>query len=164
MATDPDLNEPPPKKSNTIWWILGCGGLLIIGLLVASPFVCCGTVTMWFKGEQAKQEKMVDDEAGIQVTAAEMTKAYADNVGTADAKYKNKVLVVTGKVTNVTADSVTLDPGNVEGKFLLGVTCSMADKNKGQLASIKTGDTVKVKGYCTGQGLLSWMSHCKIEK
>jgi hypothetical protein len=165
MATNPDVNEPAPKKSNTIWWILGCGGLLIIGLACATPFIFCGGVGLWFKGEQAKQEKMVDEEAGIPVTAVDLTKAYAENAGAADTKYKDKVLVVTGKVTSVTADSVTFESGPpVEGKIIFPVTCKMADKNKGQLASIKTNDTVKVKGYCTGQGILSWMSQCKIEK
>jgi hypothetical protein len=168
MATDPGTHEPPPKKSNTIWWVLGCGALIIIGGLIASPFLCCGGGMMWLKGEVAKREKMVDEDAGVPVSAEDLEKAYAENTGTADTKYKDKVLVVTGKVQSASADSITFDTSSVTvppGKLTLGISCTMADKNKGQLAGVKTGDNIKVKGYCTGQGILGIsLSACKIEK
>src|SRR5713101_4061374 len=105
MAPDPGTNQPAPKKSNTVRWILfGCGGLFVVVSLCASPFIFWGGFTYWAASEETKREKAVESEAGTPVTAEELTKDYFDDPGTADSKYKNKVLVVSGKVVVVEKD------------------------------------------------------------
>jgi len=41
------------------------------------------------------------------------------------------------------------------GKLTIGgAHCTFSGKNKGQLATMKQGDNVKIKGYCTGTSIL----------
>jgi hypothetical protein len=151
------IDEPAPKKSNTLWYILGAVGLVGI-------FGCCcvpgGVGGYWWysnKVTNEEREKKVETEAGLAVTANDLSIAYQENIGAADAKFKDKVLIVTGNVMNApTADAVTLKPGVPPNKIAIGgVHCTFSDKNKSQLTAMKLNDQVKIKGYCTGMGFLS---------
>jgi len=166
MATDQGTTEPAPKKTNWLLWV-GCGVVILLLIACGIPIFFCGGLGILGMNEASKREASVDTEAGTTVTSVDLTKAYADNSGSADTKYKDKVLVVSGIITNVDATSVTLEPGSVENKIVFGTQCSFSDKHKGDLATLKSGETVKIKGYCTGQNLLPpgpGLSYCKVEK
>lgn len=165
MAREPA--EPAPKKSNTLLFAI-LGGVLLAGVL----FCCClpgGGYFYWdysAKKTAEERQKKVDDEPGLAVTADELSIAYVDNPIAADAKFKDKVLVVQGRVLKVdtATNRVNLQPGVPPGKITIGfVECNFADKNKGQLSALKGNDNVKIKGYCTGQGFLAVgsLSFCK---
>jgi hypothetical protein len=164
MARDPGTNQPAPKKSNTIWWILF--GFFVVVSLCASPFILWGGFTYWAASEETKREKAVDSEAGTPVTAEELTKDYFDDSPTADSKYKNKVLVVSGKVVVVEKDRLSLEGTWPAGGVLkTSVHCYVSDKNKSQLATLQEGDHVKVKGYFSAEIVpIIKLEHCQIEK
>jgi hypothetical protein len=168
MARDPGAAQPAPKKSNTIWWILVCGGFFVVVSLCVSPFIFCGGLTLWRANEEDKLEKAVESEPGTPVTAEELTEAYNDDSRTADSnsKYKNKVLVVSGKVVTVNPDKLSLEgtwPGG--GRLKTSVHCYVAKKNQGQLATVQPEDHVKVKGYFSAEILpIIKLEHCQIEK
>jgi hypothetical protein len=163
MARDPGTDQPAPKKSNTFWWIIfGCGGLFVVVSLCASPYI----VWRVFTYEETRREKAVESEAGTSVTAEDLTKEYDDNRGTADSKYKNKVLVVSGTVVVVETDRLSLaGTPPEEGRLKTSVHCYVPKKNQGQLTSLHEGDHVKVKGYFSADIVpIIKLEYCQIEK
>ena len=167
MATDQGGTPAAPAKgTNWLLWI-GCGAFIFLVVLpVGGFFLCCGGLA-YFGASQAKErENKVETEPGIAVTTKEISKAYAENSGTADTKYKDQVVILSGTISSVDSDTVHLDPDYLDmtGK-LNSIMCRFQDKNKGQLTGLKKGDTVKVKGYCTGTliGILD-IQYCKVEK
>jgi hypothetical protein len=144
MPRDNDFNEPAPKKSNTLWYVLGGVGA---GLVVFCCLPCGGCIGFSFY-TNSQSEKRIASEPGITISADELVKNYSD------AAYANKVLVVSGKVTN---------------KSILGVEFGTSPKilatQSGSDAqtfdSVKIGDTVTVKGLCTGKpGDTIMMTNC----
>lgn len=144
------------KKSNTLWYVLG--GVGVFALLAC----CClpaGVGGFWWYSTNATAEarlKKVESEAGMEVTSEEITLAFQENEAAANAKYKDKVLIVKGNVMAIpNPESVRLRPGVPPGKITIGGThCTFADKNKGQVATIRQGENVRIKGYCTGTAIL----------
>src|SRR5579859_6098040 len=121
MARDPGTDQPAPKKSNTIWWILVFGGFFVVVSLCVSPVIFFGGSRLWTASEETKLEKAVESETGTPVTAEELTKDYfhfEDSRTAADMKYKNKVLVVSGKVVTVEKDRLSLEGTWPPGGFL----------------------------------------------
>jgi hypothetical protein len=153
---DGDEDVRAPKQSNTIWFVLGGVG--------AGVLLCCccfpgGGYFYWDytkKATAAERQKKVDEEPGTVVTSIDLSKAYLENPVNADAKFTDKVLVVTGRVTAIDATSATLEAGVIPGKITFsGVYCTFSDKNKGDLATLKVNEEVTVKGYCTGTSAFS---------
>ncbi len=156
--------KPAPKKSNTIWFVLAGVGLVAI-------FGCCclpgGGYFYWdytTKRTAEERQKKVEGEPGLAVDATVLSLDYQMNVANADAKYKDKVLIVTGRPLGpIGPDAVVLQPGVPEGKLVIGgVHCSF-EKYKSQLATMKAQDNLKIKGYCTGAGMIHpvLLVHCK---
>jgi hypothetical protein len=145
-----------PKKSNTLWFVLGGVGM---GLLLCCCCVPGGSYFAWDyskKATAAERQKKVDEEKGTAVTSIDLSKAYLENPVHAEATYTNKVLVVTGRVINVDASSITMEAGNIPGKNnIFGVKCTFSDKNKSDLMTMKMNDTVTLKGFCTGTSMFS---------
>jgi len=100
------------------------------------------------------------------VTAQQLFSEYEANEIGADAKYKDKVLLVTGVVTEIGKDifdtpqiKMALDMFGMEG-----VQCSFADKEVPGLANIAKGDTLTVKGKGDGKTIfLVDLKGCTLE-
>ncbi len=159
MATDQGANNPPPKKSGKIWYILGG---IFIGILV----LCGGGVGgVYFYADYAnkktaeERQKRVEADPGIDVTAHEIAQAYSIDVGeVGDEKYKDKVVVVSGQILKMDHNTVTLS-----GHILLEVDCEFGKANAGQLAGLKPGMDVTLKGVCTGKSFFKVnIKECKL--
>lgn len=94
-----------------------------------------------------KPHRSVKRERGIEVSAVQLFDAFTQHEEQANAMYLDKVLEVTGKVSEI---GVNLDKKPIimleTNDMLFGIRCTMADS---QLA-IEPGSTVTVKGICTG--------------
>jgi hypothetical protein len=94
-----------------------------------------------------KPHRDVENEKGIEVTAAQLVKDYQLNEAQANSKYLDKAIQVTGTVTEVKA---TQD-GNAtvmlasEDAFT-GVFCTLKEKSE----NVAIGTTVTIKGICSG--------------
>ncbi len=93
-----------------------------------------------------KPRRTVADEKGIELTAAALVKEFQANETAANAKYLDKAMQVTGVVSEVSK--------NQEGKTtvmlssddaMTGVFCTMKDA-----ATVTSGETVTIKGFCSG--------------
>ncbi len=86
------------------------------------------------------------------VTAVDLTKAYNDEKA-ADGRYKDKWLVVEGKVSEVNNGefaSVILEGFDEKADKVIRVKVSYSLDRKDAAATIRRGDKVKLKGECTG--------------
>ncbi len=135
MANDPGYDAPPPKKSNTLLWVLGgiFGGLTV--------FCClpCGGCIGFVQYTNYKSDQRVANEPGITVTADDLAKNYSDSV------YKDKVLVITGKVNDQSALGLNMGSGTTK------VLCTQSQGAAAEFAKITAGETVTVKGICGGK-------------
>jgi hypothetical protein len=104
-----------------------------------------------------------DTPADVTVTAEQLDRDYDDNVAAADAKYKGKVIDVTGVVERV-ADDVKKFRMTVEltGNFST-VDCDFGTSDRSALASLKTGSTVTIRGKCIGRRTIEGEKYVTLE-
>ena len=105
--------------------------------------VCTG-VYIW-----NKPHKKAEDVKGITIDARDLAREYNANEKAADAKYLNKVIEVSGTITEI--------DNNQDGGIMIilqtddpaaGVQCAMRDKG----LKISKGHTT-IKGFCSGNGI-----------
>src|SRR4051812_11575830 len=116
--------------------------LILIIVLVVIAAVGAVVWYGWFK-----PKRDVSNEEGIVVTAVQLVKEFQANEATANAKYLDKAIQVTGTVTEV--------KNNQDGKATImlssddaftGVFCTM----KESAGTIAPGSAVTLKGICSG--------------
>lgn len=93
-----------------------------------------------------KPQLNVEDSKAVKVTAAALFSEYSSNEKEANSKYIDKVVEVTGEINSVSKNS--------EGKtvvllktddLMFGVNCTLE-----QAADVKAGESISLKGICTG--------------
>lgn len=105
-----------------------------------------------------------EDQPPIKITAKNLTKEYEENELAADGKYKDKQLAVSGKVSNIaeTFGNVTVSLEGFNG--VVSVMCSFEESEKENVAKLKKGQNVILKGKGDGStgGLYVGLEACKI--
>lgn len=93
---------------------------------------------------------MTSAESDISIEASELLKAFETDESAANQQYNDKVIAVSGKVADVSNEDgivkVTLDAGNPLG----GVICQLDELSEHDRTDFETGETVTLKGLCTG--------------
>ena len=94
-----------------------------------------------------KPNRSVENEKGISITAAQLVKEFQENEATANGKYLNKAIEVTGTVAESGKNqdgkpTITLSSDDA----FSGVFCTLKE-TQGNLAS---GASVTIKGICSG--------------
>src|SRR5713226_8102775 len=89
--------------------------------------------------------------APIKISAEDLSKAYGSNEKTANDRYRGETLIVTGKagITNI-PEGATPSPSFHFADAPL-VVCYAEQKD--EVANLKIGQTVTVKGKCMGSSL-----------
>lgn len=90
-------------------------------------------------------------EADIKTSATELFAGFENDESAANDQYLDKVIQVTGQVRDYSRDDdgslrVTLDSGN----DMFGVICQMDELTEQPRESFTPGETVTMKGLCTG--------------
>lgn len=118
---------------------------IVITILVLGLIGGAVGAMMWFK-----PHPKAEDAKGIAFTATALAKEYNTDEKMADAKYLNKVIEVTGTVSE--------SEKNQDGGLMVilqtedptaGVQCTMREKN----ITVTKGQTVTLKGFCSGNGI-----------
>lgn len=119
---------------------------ILIGALIT---VLLAIAAVWFFVFYAPThfKRDVADEKGIQITAAALVKAYQENETNANALYLDKPIEIKGEIAETKTDqagntTITLKS---EDPFA-SVFCTL----KKVEPSLKAGQTITVKGICTG--------------
>ncbi len=123
------------------------GFLIIIGV--------CTAYYMW-----TKPAPKAEDIKGITMTAVQLNKEFTADETKANASYLDKVIEISGTVTDVSANQ---DGGIVmildSGDPMAGVQCTMRDKG----AKVAKGQTVTIKGFCRGNNMGVALNDCVIK-
>jgi len=90
----------------------------------------------------------------VVVTAEDLGREYGDNEAAADAKYRDKTVEASGKVSRVADGAIEMKGGGGREKVVL---VALADPSK--LASLKPGQEIRVKGTCYGM----WFARVSIK-
>lgn len=101
--------------------------------------------------------------AEITMDAVTLVQNFEANEDSANARYLNKIISISGNVDNVKEndDNITVYLKNPDD--LSGVRCSF-DKTAIDPVSVKPGDKVKIKGICSGYLLDVVLNKCAIDK
>jgi hypothetical protein len=96
--------------------------------------------------------------------ASELFRAYENNEVSADALYKGKIILVSGLVNDIGKDIigdpyVTLSTGN----SIWTVQCMFSSKQEGELAALRKGQSVSIKGECNGKLINVLLRKCTLQ-
>ncbi|HLL42356.1 MAG TPA: hypothetical protein VK369_04415 [Segetibacter sp.] len=94
-----------------------------------------------------KPQRKVENEKGIEVTAAQLVKDYQANEAEANKKYLDKAIQVSGTVSDIKNDQ----DGNstimlASDDVFAGVLCTLKEKP----VNVTSGATITIKGICSG--------------
>ena len=92
----------------------------------------------------------------IIVAPEQLYSDYAANEVAADEKYKDKIVLLTGIVTNITKDdlvddiSITLLTSSYSNSILSGIECIFSNDHIKETAKLVKGQKITIKGKCEG--------------
>jgi len=137
--------------SKKIWLII----LFIVLALIAAFIVWRYT----FRKSETTAASMKTD---FYLDASTLLREFENNEDSANYRYLDKVIVVTGTVESVTSDSLSVSLYLKETDAISGVICSF-DRDALDPVTIQAGTTVKVKGICTGYLMDVVINKCSLE-
>lgn len=152
------VKKPIYKK----WWFIVIVVLVIFGAIGASGSEDDESVTTSAapKKETKKEEEV---KAEIVVTAVDLCKAFEDNEIKANKEYKDKLVEVTGEITDIgEAFGSTYIILSSEVDFsLTDAQCYFKDKDEiDKIADLSKGDTVTIIGKVDGKSLNIGIKKC----
>lgn len=115
-------------------------------------------------GSSSRKTDTADTEtAAIKITATQLASEYTANEISADSKYKDKILEVSGTVSNVGiilgSPYVTLKTNEI----LSDIQCMLKDSEQSKAGNLQKGQKVVVKGKGGGKSLNIALNNCSIE-
>ena len=128
-----------------------------IGLLLLVLVVIAGGVFVYLWN---KPPETVDGKKAIEISSTYLSRVFQDNEKTGNDLYLNKVIAVSGTISEVSK--------NQDGKTVAlltvsdpigGIQCTFRDA-----VSLQQGQAVKVKGFCTGYTMVVLLNDCVISK
>jgi hypothetical protein len=126
--------------------------LLIVALVVIGGAV---GYFMWNKPHENMEKAKVD----MAIDAARLFNDYNADENACNAKYLDKVIVVSGKVKESSKDAGSVKISLETGKDF-GVVCTLDETVSHPRTDFPVGETVKLKGRCSGLNLDVQMDHC----
>ncbi|MFC2092562.1 hypothetical protein ACFLSV_01555 [Bacteroidota bacterium] len=130
-----------------------------LALIIFIAIVGCGICN---RSDTHKKE-LQDPE--VIISAETLIKDYRENEVSADDKYRNKVLEVTGVVSQVKKESLSRVIVILQKpKTYWGVKCQLDKEYKDEAGELRTGDEITVIGKCTGLKYRSpYLRNCRIK-
>lgn len=128
---------------------------VVLGIVIAIVVMLAGW--MYYN----KPHRSVADADFITIQATQLFEAYQNSEDQANKEYLNKVLKVSGVVASLSSNSAglplimltTSDP-------IFGINCTMDTK----VENINVGDSVVIKGICTGYLSDVVMVQCQLQQ
>ncbi|MEP7262905.1 MAG: hypothetical protein ABI772_00330 [Bacteroidota bacterium] len=122
---------------------------------------CLGSITGFYLYNKPVKSTAAKS-ADLGIRSEDLFNEFAKDENKANAKYLDKIISISGVVTNIAVEDglniVTLKTAS----DMFGVICKIeADDVK--VKTLKTGDEIKIKGVCTGMLMDVVMVRCVIE-
>ncbi len=97
-----------------------------------------------------KFDDMNDVKADYEISAVDLIKEFQTNDSVANKKYTEKILLVTGKVSEMESGDSSINIKMSDEQSGSYIIFSIQKNEEGLLKDIKSGDVVVVKGSCSG--------------
>ncbi len=94
-----------------------------------------------------KPHRNVTDADAVAIEAAQLAAQYEDNEAEANSNYLDKVLEISGEVSEITKNQKEENVITFKGTDMSGVTCTI---EKDMPQSVTKGQKIILKGICTG--------------
>jgi hypothetical protein len=121
--------------------------IILIAIAVIGIVGVATAIYLWNKPHKNMQRATAD----ITLTAPELMAAFNEDETTANAKYLDKVVAVTGKVieatTNGEATVVSLEAADDFG----AISCELDRFSKQNRTTFSPGEQITLKGMCSGK-------------
>jgi len=141
-------------------------GLVIWIVAMFCVLKACGV----FDGNATNNQSAATTEstpAAVGISAPDLWQAYSDNEVNADNLYKDKLLAVTGTITDIGKDVVTgypcisVDSGSDYSLYPIQCFFTASDKSSEVLAALKDGQEITIYGTCGGTPIANvQLSNC----
>jgi hypothetical protein len=120
----------------------------LVAFVLAFPIIGCQTGTA--------NKPAPPSGPAIVVSAGEMLKEYGANAVAADAKYKGKLVRVTGKFGSaqkapLLGYAVQVLPEDAPEVNLSGIECFITEAAQADIANFQPGQMITIEGMCDGQ-------------
>jgi hypothetical protein len=119
---------------------------ILIALLIAALL---GGAYAWREYNRG-HESMTETKADLTASAGELYSAFSTDEAAANAKYLDKTIEISGKVSATSTEegttTITLFADSETG----GVTCKLDPLSKHARITFQEGEQITVKGICTG--------------
>jgi hypothetical protein len=136
--------------------------ILIIAGVLAAALLAAG-IYGW-REYHRQHEDTADISAAFTVPAPTLMKAFQDNEDKANKQYNDKVVDIRGTVVKIehndSTQTVLLDGQSAMG----GVICQFEPSHKDELASLRPGQPVTIRGVCTGVLMDVVLVRCAVSK
>lgn len=133
----------------------------IITAASIASFLFLAIASLDEEGAAGGTEEVTNTESVFNVTDKEIAKAFDENEVSANLKYENKIGTVTGKIVTISKDfgeyNIMLDGGD-----FTGIVCRFDGDVSKQLAALKTGQRITIKGFCDGMSFNVEFLNCVI--
>lgn len=134
--------------------------ILVIALLLI------GVAAVYAYSEYNRGHKDVSGQkADVTIAATDLFSEFSADENAANGKYLDKTIAVSGVVKSVDKDESGLHTIQLESGDMMGnVSCQMDERHNEKAAAIKAGETIAVKGTCTGILMDVVLIRCAIDK
>jgi hypothetical protein len=107
-------------------------------------------------------DSLENEKPSATLSADSIFQLYDQNEMKTNELYLNKVISVSGKIQNILTDTSGVAFTLQTSSGLFGVTCKMDDTNL-DVSQFSEGQTVKIKGLCTGYLMDVILIRCIVE-
>jgi hypothetical protein len=147
--------QQPKKRVMTI-------GLIV--LLCFAGLIIFGGIIWSLSGGGSTTPSTTPSPGAIIITAAQLYAEYGADQEAANAKYRDKIIKVTGVVNEIGIDRVATPYVILTGgDELFGVQCLFSTKDRPELAQLSAGQSLTIQGICQGYELEVILKNCSIK-
>jgi tRNA_anti-like/zinc-ribbon domain len=155
-----------PDRASALKLLLTVGAVCVVGYLVAwnaGVFHSDGPSRRTAPQSSSSQPNYTS----AFLAAEELVSAYEENEVKADEQYKDKILQVKGTIDTIGKDImnslyVSLK-GNAKDYSITSVQCMFDAASSGTLASLKKGQTITIRGRCSGKMMNVLLKECSVK-
>jgi len=100
----------------------------------------------------------------MEITPTKLFAAFEDNEAAANMKYNGNLIQITGTISDIGTDILGDPYLSFETDLLQGVTCYFKKYDMEEIAQVKKGQKVTVRGTCDGKLVYVLLKNCELVK
>ncbi len=135
--------------------------------IILLVIVIIGAIVFYFGMKEYNRAAVdvTEEKADVSIQATELTKLFGEDEAKANSMYLDKVIAVSGTVAAVEKDDKGAFTIMLNGESALSnVSCQLDERHNADGATVKEGDKITIKGYCTGMLMDVVLIRCAVDK